>query len=405
MSISTWFVNRFFSATVAVCLVFTAFAGLMSCTSLGDTTESNSTLTANEIYVGAIPDWEALQIALPKATSASAKLMAEDGDADAETGETEEEIEIADIAPDDPDIETPDSRLATFYYMALSNAEDWAKLAKIIFNPAVAVAGLPPTSVTGSKHIWELKNPVVKDSVIVPRLSILNNGPESYDIQFEIVPMSTENASGDYYRVFWMGDMSCDPEIAGRGTGTFAVNFTAAHAIEPQYTATGVLNLFFNNTSNSVQTLQADYRQFTATQEAGSEPFSWVTNYELDEEGTGYYAFVEKLNWSRLSDKPEIFSVVIKWQADGIGQALVTITGEDLTAQGLDNVELHECWSAQAIQSYYTQINNWSEKEATESSEVKGSISNCVFDFEDLATKFSGEEDSDGDTDGDVDAI
>jgi len=398
MSINTWFAKRFSSATAAICMISAALAAISGCTSLGDTTENNSSLSANEVYVGAIPDWQALQVALPKQSSSAAKLLAEDGDADSEAQEAEIEDEIETV--EDPDIETPNSRLATFYYMALSNADEWAKLVKIIFNPAVAVAGLPPSSVTGSKHIWEMKNPVVKDSVIVPRLSILNNGPDSYDIQFEIVPFSTESSSGDYYRVFWRGDMSRDPEVAGRGTGNFAVNFTAAHAIEPQYTATGVLNLSFNNTSNGVQSFKADFRQFTPVEEEGNSPFSWIANYELDDEGTGYYAFLERLNWSRLSEKLEIFDVTVKWRADGSGQALVIITGEDLTDQNLDSVEIRECWSTQMIQNYYTQINNWTGKEPTESSGVKGSPSNCIFDFEDLADKFAEEteeESSDGD--------
>lgn len=216
------------------------------------------------------------------------------------------------------------------------------------------IVQFPATSVDGDTSVWGPHSDALDPSEW--KLSVTALGDGSYDWKLESRSKTQANA---VFETLTHGNAV--PSVpAGRGTGTFTVDFDAARRVDPTSRDAGVMTATYD--------LSARHLEIDAETPDESQQLV-ATHYEYDEADDGGGSMLLSLTGDTEDEGalPEVALVHSRWLATGAGRADVRLTSGDLTAE----VTASECWSTMFARVYYTDSAEWQPTE--------GDVSACAF--------------------------
>ncbi|RJO64855.1 MAG: hypothetical protein C4523_17635 [Myxococcales bacterium] len=216
------------------------------------------------------------------------------------------------------------------------------------------ITPFPALEASESRAIWQLDQPLDADSTAVPQFIVEKDTSTRYVLTFR-----ERNVDRQEWVGVWAGDLFRDTKEPRMGQGSFEIDYTAAAQADPISARRGQVQISYSANSGEDLSLTYRFENYLGENDAGSEPRNMIYEFCERTNGSGYFNFESYFNWSGKTDALEKLGVKTLWTSVNTGQSQVLITGADIEAQGLDVVELRECWDAAFIQTYYVQLYYW----------------------------------------------
>jgi len=233
-------------------------------------------------------------------------------------------------------------------YFLLSLAEDIAKS--------------PGGKRDGDTKVWGPYTPGGLDPLTYKfTLTRLSSGKWSYKLE-------THGKDSEEFKVIMSGEHTRGTKYR-RGTGNLMVDFTTLKSMDPSKVEEGKIEAVYN-TETPPYTLDVKFIDFVGRD--SKSPVNSTYKYSVTDGGEGEFSY-DAVSDMDNKGKEENLKVLSRWKSDGAGRSDARVTGGDVQEQGINELDISECWDTNYKSIYYESFVN------NQSYEKYGDPSKCAY--------------------------
>ncbi len=337
--------------------------GAFACSSGGDEAEGYSPDESDLVFINAVPSPESLELSIPeKAQESTAKFTHKK----AKLGET-----------------------AEYYLVSRKTMKDLNGGVYYILSVIEEIMEMPPTSSSDSERVWQAEGPLMALDPTVPRFTVKKKSADEEKFSFKLEWRPKDSSDG--WQKIWWGEMQADPHEARLGEGKIIIDFDTAYEMDPLVTERGQLNMDFDTRVGHGRNIEMRLHDLESTDDKDNYgPASGTYDFFEDEDKNGSFDYEINSNFVVVSDEMETLKIKTSWNSDGSGQSHVEVSGENFGSQseGLETIEVQECWDNSFLSSYYIEYFHFDEEITGDladnpvANDEQGEPESCPFDFD-----------------------
>ncbi|HJZ84621.1 MAG TPA: hypothetical protein VKN99_05585 [Polyangia bacterium] len=205
-----------------------------------------------------------------------------------------------------------------------------------------AIVHTPPASISGNSATWGPFTPTL--SPVNYRLVVTRVAPGQYSYHLDGRPKASTSEADFQALISGSATPSTPP---GRGAGSFSVNLTLGHQMDPVGTrGTGSVAVSYDFSGNP----KSISVHFANVSDDSGQPVTADYLYDRFDDGSGDFQFDAHANMVGTAAALEDGIIRSRWDASGAGRADARVSGGD-AGSGLT---VSECWNQSFQRVYFT---------------------------------------------------